>query len=204
MDALIAATQGVDSVIDVHGMRPLRFTKISDLFVHPKKDPLHPYNVNYVGVKKILAAMEINKVNKIVRITGSLVGKNAFIPFRVLFNVLLSMTGKWHEASEIEIRKSGLDYTILRPTGIHDEPAAGAQNRSLVLVHGESSEKVPVPAKISISDLSDLIILSLKDDRLNKCSAICSSRAGSGETSWIPLLSKVQLPVSRPVLPRYW
>ena len=76
--------------------------------------------------------MKENKVPKYIRITGATVGKNPFFsPFRVLFAILLSLSGKWHEASEIAIRDSGIDYTVLRPTGIKSEPSALAQNRSL-------------------------------------------------------------------------
>ena len=49
-------------------------------------------------------------------------GVSAFNPFRVLFNGLLSFSSKWHEASEIAIRSSGFDYTIIRPTEIVNEP----------------------------------------------------------------------------------
>ena len=121
MDSLLAATVDCSAVVDVHGMKPSRFAKITDLFNHPRNIPYHPYNVNYLGVKRILAAMQINNVSKIVRITGAFVDKSAFSPLRVLFNVLLSMTSAWHEASEIAIRNSGLDYTVIRPTEIVNE-----------------------------------------------------------------------------------
>lgn len=118
LDSLIQASAGCSTVVDVHGMKPSRIGKITDLFNHPKNIPYHPYNVNYLGVKRILTAMETNKVKKIIRITGAFVDKSAFSPLRVLFNVLLSMTSAWHEASEIAIRNSGLDYTVIRPTEI--------------------------------------------------------------------------------------
>lgn len=97
ISSLVEATSGCDVVIDVHGMRPPRFTKIFDLFRHPKNDPTHPYNVNYLGTRRVLAAMKINNVKKLVRITGALTGKS---PFRFpvwLFDILLSMSPKWHE-----------------------------------------------------------------------------------------------------------
>lgn len=122
VESLVSATAGCATVLDVHGVKPLRFAKITDLFTHPRDIPGHPYQVNYLGVKRILAAMEISKCQKIVRITGGIVGVSAFNPFRVLFNSLLSFSSKWHEASEIAIRSSGFDYTIIRPTEIVNEP----------------------------------------------------------------------------------
>ena len=123
MKSLVSATEGCSTVVDVHGMKPIRFAKITDFFIHPKNLPNHPYQINYLGVNRILAAMEINKCQKIVRITGALVGKSAFIPIRALFNILISFSSKWHEASEVAIRNSGLDYTIIRPTELVNEPS---------------------------------------------------------------------------------
>jgi nucleoside-diphosphate-sugar epimerase len=67
MKSILTATEGCSVVVDVHGMKPARIAKITDLFIHPRNYPYHPYNINYLGVKRILAAMEVNKVPKIVR-----------------------------------------------------------------------------------------------------------------------------------------
>ena len=132
MESLVSATAGCATILDVHGVRPLRFAKITDLFTHPREIPGHPYQVNYLGVKRILVAMEINKCQKIIRITGGIVGVSAFNPFRVLFNSLLSFSSKWHEASEIAIRSSGFDYTIIRPTEIVNEPPLVSNSTYLI------------------------------------------------------------------------
>jgi uncharacterized protein YbjT (DUF2867 family) len=42
IDDLIRCSSGCSSVIDVHGVSPPRFSKISDLFVHPLNDINHP------------------------------------------------------------------------------------------------------------------------------------------------------------------
>lgn len=47
-EALLQATKNCDVVIDVHGMKPPRFTKFSDIFRHPKHDPTHPYNGKFL------------------------------------------------------------------------------------------------------------------------------------------------------------
>ena len=174
MDSLVNACEGCNTVVAVHGMSPSRFTKPWDFLVHPKHLGNHPYNVNYLGVQKILAAMSINRCKKLVRITGSLVDKPAFTWIRVLFNVLLSFTGKWHEASEIAIRRSGLDYTVIRPTGIQDMPAAATTtNRTLVLLPGDSSALPPIPGGIAVEDVGELVVRSVSS--LPKSSVVCSS-----------------------------
>ena len=62
-------------------------------------------------MKRILAAMKINNINRLIRITGALTTKSAFSPFVFLFNLLGSFRVKWNELSEIDIRRSGVDYT---------------------------------------------------------------------------------------------
>lgn len=124
MNALLEASKDCDAIIDVHGPRPPRLSKLRDLFVfNPKQHELkHPYHTNYLGTKNILASMHINHVTKIVRLTGSLVDRSAFNPIVLLFNALLSLTVKWHELSESAIRASHVDYTIIRCPEITNDP----------------------------------------------------------------------------------
>jgi nucleoside-diphosphate-sugar epimerase len=146
--------------------------------------------VNFIGVKNVLSAMKENNVKKYIRITGATVGKSPFSPFRVLFAILLSLSGKWHEASEIAIRESGIDYTVLRPTGIKSEPSAASLNRSLILVPGDSNEKYAIPSRITVPDLADLVVLSLTNNKLKNCTVVCTSHDEPGETKWENLVNK--------------
>ena len=188
MDSLIAATKGCQVVVDVHGMKPPRFTKLPyDLFFHPSKDKTHPYNVNYLGTKRVLAAMKINNVQKLVRITGSLTGKSALFIVTIMFNLLLSMSPKWHERSEMIIRESGIDYTVIRPTGISSEPSAIDTQRSLIMLQGDTDQRPPKNAnKISVHDLSELVFRAARNLRfLSKTSVVVSSRKGTdGMQGW--------------------
>eukprot|EP01041_Mallomonas_annulata_P010315 gene10315-21524_t len=168
MDDLLNCSANCDAIIDVHGMSPPRFTKPRDLFSHPCNDKSHPYMVNYVGVKKIIAAMKINKISKIVRITGAGVGKSAFNPVSILFNLLLSMTVKWHERTELALRESGLNYTVLRLPEIADEPHAIETNRTLFMYPGDSKPPKVTAGKISIQDITDLCLIAAKTDKLEK------------------------------------
>ncbi len=138
---------GCTNVIAVHGVKPPRLSKILDIITPLNMlEDNHPYKVNYLGTLNILQSMKKNNVKKLIRITGALVGRPVFMnPFIALFNLLLSMTIKWHEQSEIAIRNSGLDYTLIRPTGIRDEPLARDSNRKLLLIHGDSDLKVKLP-----------------------------------------------------------
>jgi nucleoside-diphosphate-sugar epimerase len=153
-NSLDKAMVGITNVIAVHGAKPPRLSKITDIFTPLNMlEENHPYKVNYIGTLNILQSMKKNNVKKLIRLTGALIGRPVILnPFIALFNLLLSMTIKWHEQSEISIRNSGLDYTVVRPTGIRDEPTAEESNRKLLLIQGDSNIKLKLPGlQINIS-----------------------------------------------------
>ncbi len=144
----------------------------------------------------VLAAMRKTGANKLVRITGSLTGKSVFNPLTVLFNLLLSMTVKWHERSEIAIRKSGINYTIIRPSEIKNvEPVSllTCKNISLELSHADSYYNESRLGYISLSDLADLCILSVNNNNLNNSTVIVSTKEKSHDIhhNWNELITKV-------------
>jgi len=193
--SLIEASVDCDAVIDVHGNRPKRMTKLQDLVYLPRQDINHPYNVNFLATKRIIAAMEVNRVKKMVRVTGALVGSNAFNPFTVLFNFLLSKSNKWNEMAEKFIRESGCDYTVVRPVGIRDT-VSEPENRSLILLPADKGESFKVPAQLTTASVSDICTLAATDDRLSRSTVICSSEVmptGKNKTQeWSALIGARQ------------
>jgi len=208
MNNILEASRDCQTIIDVHGSKPSRFFQLKDLFFHPryynkrsdnKKQHLnndndnsnndnnnynrdidnnHPYHVNYLGIKRILVTMKINKINKLIRITGALVDKNEFLPFIVLFNFLLSKSNKWHCLSEKAIREASIDYTVIRPTNLFDssiENISDTSTTKLILIPGDSNMIPKVPSQISIQDVSDLCIQAIDDNRLCEATLVCSS-----------------------------
>eukprot|EP01038_Epipyxis_sp_PR26KG_P011700 gene11700-15664_t len=208
VEDIIKASKGCSCIIDVHGVSPPRFSKLKDLFLSPRYDPTHPYNINYVGTKNVLAAMHINKVSKLVRITGSRVGKNAFSPIIVMFNALLSKTVKWHEHSEIAIRKSGVDYTVIRSPGIQDKIVFKNKNKSskiqnndndnqsyhLEVIQGDG-DRVPKPPgnRVSVVDLAALCVLASDDKILSKTTIICNTLPGPGSKDWLQIIKNSEI-----------
>jgi nucleoside-diphosphate-sugar epimerase len=179
MGDLMEATKGCDAVIDVHGCTPPRFSKITDLFIPPKYDLNHPYNVNYMAMLKLTTVMSINRVPKLIRITGSLVGKSPFQPFVALFNLLLSQTIKWHEMGEGYIRYSGIDYTVIRPPAIVSS-LPFPEPRKLVLVPGDGREDIERPGQIAVDDLATLCVLALDETKLSYATVVCNTVPGEG------------------------
>lgn len=203
MQDLLMASAGCDAVIDVHGVTPPRFTKLTDVLFGIKSDQNHPYNVNYLAMIKLTTAMTLNNVGKLVRITGSYVDKNPFLTFAALFNLLLSQTIKWHQMGESVIRTSGINYTVIRPPRICDQANVG-NGTVLHLVQGDSAEMCRQPAHIGVDDLADLCIQAITDKRLEKATVLCcSERAVDGSDvpsqprTWNVALSQRQVCSSR-------
>mmetsp|Transcript_9908 Transcript_9908/g.14828 ORF Transcript_9908/g.14828 Transcript_9908/m.14828 type:complete len:252 (+) Transcript_9908:369-1124(+) len=196
MDSILRASKDCNTIISLQAPRPRRYPKLSDLWNHPKEDKNHPYSVNFLGVKRILAAMTINKVSKLIRITGALTDKNAFSPFVFLFNLLSSFRIKWNELSEIDIRRNGVDYTVIRPSDILDSFQSSSSNLTTPttpnVLHVHSADNVSsnptlkLPFKaITVADLSSLIVHAIQDDRLKKTTLLVSSAPGGiGATTW--------------------
>ena len=131
--------QGAGACIAVHGAR--RMTRITDLlpWTHPERDdPTHSRRINYVGMMNLVAAAKASgSVRRIVRITGK--GEDPWSIFSILINGLSrdirrdirreiraematmrvaglgSMAKAWNYEGECVLRKSDIDYTIIRP-----------------------------------------------------------------------------------------
>ena len=94
--------------------------------------------------------------------------------------------------SEKVIKESGIDYTLVKPSGISDEPSCVGQTfppigqqptpRHLLAVPGDlvNSNPIPVPSKISKYDVADLCVeAAIKSGGfLSKSSVICCSQLG--------------------------
>jgi nucleoside-diphosphate-sugar epimerase len=107
------------------------------------------------------------------------------------------MSPQWHERSELAIRRSGVNYTVLRPTEIVDQPPAKENNRDLILIQGDSGERAPLPGSISINDIVDIIMLAIANkETLSQTSVIISSVPRSignkpADITWKYLIPKV-------------
>lgn len=174
----ILSQGGIESVIDVHGVSPPRFVKFTDLFRlngPSKTDKSHPYVVNCLGTLNLIESMQKHNIKKLVRITGALVTISCYNKFVALFNFLLSFSNKYHEMSEQAIRQSGLDYTVIRPSGLSNMPSAQSQTlppigtqstpRYLIAVPGDAPStsdnkegSIPVPSSISKEDIAELCV----------------------------------------------
>jgi len=175
-ETLAQGLAGCTAVVMVSGAA--RITKLSDILwppmllgktAHDKRDPTHPYFVNYEGVSRVLQAMRVLGIKKIVRLTGLSSTMPAFNPVSIIFNMLLSMTSKWHYYGEaLLMQEPGLDYTIIRPGGLRD-----TQRGSTTGVQASATGAVPAPALVGRSDVADLCVESLENPRASRRGLSC-------------------------------
>ncbi len=112
--------------------------------------------VRTIGTINIIAGMKQNNVKRLVVITAMGVGESwdtlsMFNKF--FFATLLKSSRVDHEAQESAVRESGLDWTIIRPSGLVDTPRTGVY---------DFGENIPAKtSKIARADVADLILKEL-------------------------------------------
>ena len=97
-----------------------------------------------------------------MRLTGLSVGLSPWSPLSILFSIVLSFSNKWNRRGEMLLRESGLDYTIVRPGGLKDDPPAKERGDKLLLgSESWGSDQPPPTTGISRSDVASLLCLAL-------------------------------------------
>ncbi len=136
------AIQGQDAVVCALGSSELKKT-----------------TVRAEGTKNIIQGMKENKVKRLVIISAMGVGEswdtlsgiNKFF-----FATLLKSAREDHEAQETAVKDSGLDWTIIRPSGLVDTPRTGIY---------DAGENIPAKtSRIARADVADLILKELEQN----------------------------------------
>lgn len=103
---IAAAIQGVDAVVFAVG-------------AGPGSGPEPKWTIDYAGAVKLIAASGLASVARFVMVSS--IGADPAAPGEDGFAVYLRAKGKADE----ELRNSGLDYTVVRPTHLTDDPGRG-------------------------------------------------------------------------------
>jgi uncharacterized protein YbjT (DUF2867 family) len=85
----------------------------------PGSGPARKETVDYEGAVKLIGAAKINGISRYVMISS--VGANASADGNDTFSVYIRAKGR----ADDELIKSGLDYTVVRPTRLTDDPGDG-------------------------------------------------------------------------------
>ncbi len=117
--------------------------------------------IRATGTINMIQGMKHNNVKRLIIVSAMGVGEswNTLSAFnKFFFATLLKHSRTDHEAQEKAVKDSDLDWTIVRPTGLTDQPRTGAY------VYGELIKAKK--STISRANVADLIIKELVEKKL--------------------------------------
>lgn len=127
-----------------------------------KKISLEPVTLFSEGTKNLLQAMELHSVKRLICITGigagDSKGHGGFLYDKLILPLVLRRIYDDKDRQEAEIRRSNLNWTIVRPGLLTNEPARGSY-RILTDLTGVTA------GKISRADVAAFVLQQLADDR---------------------------------------
>jgi len=117
--------------------------------------------VRSVGTRHIVEAMERGGIRRLICQTTLGAGDSrAFLNFfwkRIMFGLLLRKVYADHQVQETFVKRSDLDWVIVRPGAFTNDPATGAYQ------HGFPSPKKRLKLKISRADVANFMLRQLTD-----------------------------------------
>jgi uncharacterized protein YbjT (DUF2867 family) len=127
-DADVEATGAQSLVADLEQLEPEQLSTLlhrADAVVFaagagPGSGPERKWTVDYGGAAKLIEACTRSGADRYVMVSAR--GADADAPDDGGFGTYLKAKGK----ADADLQASGLQYTILRPVGLTDEPATGA------------------------------------------------------------------------------
>jgi nucleoside-diphosphate-sugar epimerase len=126
----------------------------------PGSGPERKESMDYGGVVKLLAAAEHNHIPRFVVISS--MGADSAHEGEETFDVYLRAKGRADDA----VRASGLDYLIVKPGGLTDDPPSGTVEA------GESVER----GQISRADVAAVLATLLRDGKPARTIEVVSGR----------------------------
>ncbi len=117
--------------------------------------------VRTTGTINIINGMQQNNIKRLLVVTAMGVGESwdtLSLFNKFFFATLLKSSRTDHESQETAVKESGLDWTIIRPSGLTDTARTGVYN---------VGENIPAKtSKIARADVADLIIKELEHTAL--------------------------------------
>jgi putative NADH-flavin reductase len=113
------------------------------------------------GTVNIINGMKKNNINRLIVISAMGVGDSwdtLSLLNKFVFATLLKSSREDHEAQEAAVRDSGVDWTVIRPSGLTDTPRTGSY---------EVGENISATTyKIARADVADLVLKELEQNTL--------------------------------------
>ena len=118
--------------------------------------------VRATGTRNIIQAMQKSDTRRLVCLStlgvGDSRGNLNFLWKYIMFGMLLRAAYADHVTQESEVIRSGLDWTIVRPSAYTDGERTGNYR------HGFSANEKGLKLKISRADVADFVLTQLADD----------------------------------------
>ena len=137
------AVQGQDAVVCVLGSNDLKKTTIRSQ-----------------GTVNIIQAMKQENIQRFIVVSAMGTGDSwdtLSASGKFLYATVLKSSREDHEAQETAVKESGLDWTIIRPSGLTDELKTGEY---------EVGENIPAKtSRIARADVADLILKELEHNQ---------------------------------------
>ena len=143
-ESITQAVQGQDAVICALGSSELKKTTI-------RSD----------GTANIVKAMKAQNVQRLLVVSAMGTGESwdtLSLVNKFFYATLLKSSREDHEAQEAAVKESGLDWTIIRPSGLTDDPRTGTYKV------GENI--LAKTSKIARTDVADLILKELEQNTM--------------------------------------
>jgi len=119
--SVLSAAEGCEYIICATGCRP-------------SLDPLGPFNVDFQGTLNLIEAAKQSEIKHFVLVT-SLGTDNVLNPLNLFYGVLF-----WKKQAELQLQRSGLTYTIVRPGGLKDKLESGEEKGQVTMKKANSIE----------------------------------------------------------------
>ncbi|MCP4357222.1 MAG: SDR family oxidoreductase [Chloroflexi bacterium] len=117
--------------------------------------------IRTTGTINIIKGMQKNDVKRLIIATAMGVGESwdtLSLFNKFFFATLLKSARADHEAQEAAVKESGLDWTIVRPSGLTDTPRTG--------VYEVGENILAKTSKIPRADVADLILKEVEQNRM--------------------------------------
>jgi uncharacterized protein YbjT (DUF2867 family) len=119
-------------------------------------------DIHEAGVSNVIHAMAVHGVRRLCAVSAAGAfarsDRRLSLPYRVLIGTTMRAAYDDLEAMEMRIMASDLDWTIVRPVGLSDEPASGDYRLSL------SGDLIAKTSRISREDVAGLVVKALETD----------------------------------------
>lgn len=116
-------------------------------------------NIRAEGTANIIKAMKKHGIKRLLVVTAMGTGESwdtLSLVNKFFYATLLKSSREDHEAQETAVKESGLAWTIIRPSGLTDEPRTG--------VYEVGENILAKTSRIARADVADLIIKELEQN----------------------------------------